>query len=53
MQHPDLDELYGLETDPYEMRNLVDDPGSAGIRRALRAELGRRVLDAMGLGDAQ
>jgi N-acetylglucosamine-6-sulfatase len=52
MQHPDLDELYDLETDPYEQRNLVDDPGTAGLRRALRAELGRLVLEAMGLRDA-
>jgi N-acetylglucosamine-6-sulfatase len=50
MHHPDLDELYDLEADPYEMRNLVDDPASAGVRGELRAELGRLVLEAMGLG---
>jgi N-acetylglucosamine-6-sulfatase len=52
MQHPDLDELYDLETDPYEVRNLVDDAGSDGLRRELRRELGRLVLEAMGLRDA-
>jgi N-acetylglucosamine-6-sulfatase len=50
MHHPGLDELYDLETDPYEVRNLVDDPASAGVRGELRAELGRLVLEAMGLG---
>jgi N-acetylglucosamine-6-sulfatase len=53
MQHPDLDELYDLAVDPYEMRNLADDPGSAGLRRELRAELGRQVLHAMGLDGAK
>ncbi|MFQ5705134.1 MAG: sulfatase [Gemmatimonadales bacterium] len=50
MQHPDLDELYDLEADPYEMRNMIDDAESAGLRRDMRAELGRLVLDAMELG---
>jgi arylsulfatase A-like enzyme len=49
MQHPDLDELYDLEADPYEMQNVVDDPAMSSTRRDLRAELGRLVLDAMGL----
>lgn len=53
MQHPDLDELYDLAADPYEMRNLADDPAEVGVRRDLRAELGRLVLDAMGLGAAR
>jgi N-acetylglucosamine-6-sulfatase len=50
MQHPDLDELYDLVSDPYETVNLVGDPGSAELRTELRAELGHLVLDAMGLG---
>ncbi len=50
MQHPELDELYDLVSDPYETVNLVGDPGSAELRSELRAELGHLVLDAMGLG---
>jgi N-acetylglucosamine-6-sulfatase len=49
MQHPDLDELYDLAADPYEMRNLVHDPAMAGVRRELRTRLGVLVLEAMGL----
>jgi N-acetylglucosamine-6-sulfatase len=50
VHHPDLDELYDLEADPYEMDNRVGDAGFATIRNELRAELGRLVLEAMGLG---
>jgi N-acetylglucosamine-6-sulfatase len=50
MHHPDLDELYDLEADPYEMRNLVHDPGLTGVRRDLRERLGELVLEAMELG---
>jgi N-acetylglucosamine-6-sulfatase len=49
MKHPELDELYDLESDPFEIHNLVDDPRIADVRQELRAELGRLVLDAMGL----
>lgn len=34
-----MDELYDLETDPYEMRNLIDKPGLDEIRAEVRAEL--------------
>jgi hypothetical protein len=45
-----MDELYDLETDPYEIRNVIDDPSMAGVRDHLRAELEQLVLEAMGLG---
>jgi arylsulfatase A-like enzyme len=49
--HPELDELYDLQADPYEMDNLADDPEMAGVRDELRAELGRLTLEAVGLAD--
>ncbi|NIM48009.1 MAG: sulfatase-like hydrolase/transferase [Gemmatimonadales bacterium] len=52
MKYPELDELYDLESDPYEMRNLVDSARFREVRRDLRAELGRLVLAAMGLTDS-
>ena len=36
-----MDELYDLVADPYELRNLIDDPRYAGIRSDLDAELNR------------
>lgn len=33
--------LYDLNEDPYELRNLADDPASAAIRDELESELGR------------
>ncbi|HJU66419.1 MAG TPA: sulfatase [Gemmatimonadaceae bacterium] len=50
VRFPDLDELYDLETDPFEMRNLAREPSSAALRERLRAELGREVLNALRLG---
>ena len=47
--HEGMDELYDLETDPFEMRNLIDDPTMGEVAEDLRAELGRLVLMAMGL----
>ena len=49
MQHPDENELYDLVEDPYETRNLIDDPQLAGVLEGLRAELATAVLDAMQL----
>ncbi len=33
------DELYDLDKDPYEMKNLAQDPAARGILKELRAEL--------------
>jgi N-acetylglucosamine-6-sulfatase len=49
MKHPGLDELYDLESDPFEIRNLVSDPEFADVKRDLQSEMRRLVLDAMGL----
>jgi len=35
----DLDELYDLENDPHEMRNLIDDPAHYAIRQDMHKRL--------------
>jgi N-acetylglucosamine-6-sulfatase len=47
MHHPDESELYDLETDPYETKNVVDDPAMAAVAQEMRQELARLVLEAM------
>jgi len=53
----DGDELYDLQTDPYEMSNRIDDPALAGVlvelRRRLREQMKAvddQAYDAMRLG---
>jgi N-acetylglucosamine-6-sulfatase len=44
IQYTDLDgmdELYDLETDPYEMENLIDQADRAALLDELQAELAR------------
>jgi arylsulfatase A-like enzyme len=43
-------ELYDLDRDPRELRNVHDDPGYAGVREILRLEL-RRLQAAYGDSD--
>ncbi|MHC4407079.1 MAG: sulfatase/phosphatase domain-containing protein, partial [Planctomycetota bacterium] len=38
-----MDELYDLKNDPYEMKNLIDDPASQPTLEELKAEM-RRLL---------
>jgi N-acetylglucosamine-6-sulfatase len=45
----ELDELYDLERDPYELKNLNASRAYAGVRARLRRELGRLVADVVGL----
>ena len=44
------DELYDVQSDPYETNNLIGDPGMDGVAAELKEELGRLSLDALGLG---
>jgi N-acetylglucosamine-6-sulfatase len=50
MHYPDESELYDLRADPYETRNLIDEPDFAQVADELRAMLADAVLEAMGLG---
>jgi len=45
----ELDELYDLERDPYELKNLARSARHAAIRASLRREMRRLVADAAGL----
>lgn len=36
---PDIDELYDLDQDPWEMKNLIDEPSFYGVRQHLRERL--------------
>jgi N-acetylglucosamine-6-sulfatase len=45
----ECDELYDLRADPYEMRNLHRSKKHAGTVARLRRELGRLVVQSLGL----
>jgi arylsulfatase A-like enzyme len=45
----ELDELYDLDRDPYELRNVAARPAYRAVRAGLRRELRRLVADAAGL----
>lgn len=40
--HPEWTELYDLENDPYETKNLIDDPNSIELKQALAREYDRQ-----------
>jgi len=44
-----VDELYDLDEDPYEMRNLIRSRAHAPLVQRLRRELGRLVASSVGL----
>ena len=45
---PDSDELYDLNRDPYEMRNLIRSPGAAAELQKLKSELARQLSATAG-----
>ena len=45
----ELDELYDLERDPFELRNRIANRAHAAIRDRLRRELKRLIVEALGL----
>jgi N-acetylglucosamine-6-sulfatase len=45
----ELDELYDLQRDPYELKNLARSARHAAIRASLRREMRRLVADAAGI----
>jgi arylsulfatase A-like enzyme len=45
----ELDELYDLDKDPWELKNLIASPAHARIRASLRRELKRLVPEALDL----
>jgi arylsulfatase A-like enzyme len=45
----ELDELYDLDADPYEVKNLNASRAAAAVRERLRRELRRLVAEAAGL----
>lgn len=45
------EELYDLETDPHEVRNLAGSPEQADILRQMRAALDRWIRDTKDLGE--
>jgi arylsulfatase A-like enzyme len=50
VRYPGDGELYDLQEDPFEMRNLIDDPAMAGTLADLRSRMEKEVLLALGLG---
>ncbi|TAK85851.1 MAG: DUF4976 domain-containing protein [Betaproteobacteria bacterium] len=45
----ELDELYDLERDPYELKNLMRSPAARAMRERLKKELSRLVSAALGV----
>ena len=48
-RHGELDELYDLEKDPFELKNLINSRAHAAIREKLHRELKVLVAEAVGL----
>ncbi|MCB0602955.1 MAG: DUF4976 domain-containing protein, partial [Saprospiraceae bacterium] len=48
-KYQDRDELYDLESDPYEMHNLVHEPNMKSLASEMKTELAQAAAEAMGL----
>jgi hypothetical protein len=48
-RNDELDELYDLDRDPYEIVNLAKRRSHAALRAKLKRELRRLAIDALGL----
>ncbi|HEX2444032.1 MAG TPA: sulfatase [Vicinamibacterales bacterium] len=48
-----MDELYDLETDPYEERNLIDAPAARATLARMQAELGELSRNPNAIGNRQ
>ena len=48
----ELDELYDLDKDPWELKNLIASRAHAGVRSSLKRDLKRLVGDAVSLSGA-
>jgi arylsulfatase A-like enzyme len=51
IKFPAQDELYDLQADSLERHNLAEDPALASVKASLKADLGRLVLQAIGLAE--
>jgi len=49
IHHPGWGELYDLQEDPFETRNILGEPGMEEVERELKEELRRSALHALGL----
>jgi arylsulfatase A-like enzyme len=49
VKFPDQDELYDLQRDSLERRNVASDPAMAAVRSRMRGELARLAVEAIGL----
>lgn len=49
IQHPEFDELYDLQADPREERNVINKPGNRALVEKLRSDLGGLVQQSISL----
>ncbi len=49
VKFPEQDELYDLQRDSLERRNVAGDPAMAAVRSRMRTELARLAVEAIGL----
>ncbi len=45
LEHENADELYDLQNDPYELKNLINDPTAASEAQQMKKELERLLAD--------